>query len=294
VTASKSAIRAFVRFRVCADSAERGEAALADAFESGASGVEELDAESALIWDVYAPASAARSVANALRGHAPAVDADEAVAVPQEDWSERWKQGLETLLVSPRLCVRPSCVAALPEQGRAELVIDPGQAFGIGGHASTRLALEWIDACAAEWTGSGRVLDVGCGTGVLALAALRLGAETGIGIDLDPLATEAARDNAVANGLAGRAHFVLGPITALGTASFELVVANLLCSEMLPLLDEIALRVRAGGAVVLSGLLEPEAARVAAACNGLGLRSEGWREHVDANGDCWVGLLMRR
>jgi ribosomal protein L11 methyltransferase len=127
----------------------------------------------------------------------------------------------------------------------------------------------------------------------LALAALRLGAGSAIGVDLDPLATAAARDNAVANGLAGRAHFVLGPVAALGGAGFELVAANLLCSEMLPLLGEIALRVRAGGAVVLSGLLEPEATRVTAACNELGLRGEGRREQVDANGDCWVGLLVR-
>jgi ribosomal protein L11 methyltransferase len=287
-------MRAFVRFRVRADSAEGGEVALADAFESGASGVEELEAEGALIWDVYVPASAARAVADALRAHAPGVDAAEPAAVPQEDWSECWKQGLERLLVSPRLSVRPSCVAAQPEAGRAELVIDPGQAFGTGGHASTRLALEWIDACAAELIGSARVLDVGCGSGVLALAALRLGAGSAVGIDLDPLATQAARGNAVANDLATRAHFVLGPIAAIGAAGFELVAANLLCNEMLPLLDQIALRVRAGGAVVLSGLLEPEAARVAAACNGLGLRSEGRRELADANGDRWVGLLMRR
>lgn len=287
-------MRAFVRFRVRADSAEPGEAALADAFESGASGVEELEVESAFMWDVYAPASAARSVADALRGHAPTVKAAEAAAVPQEDWSERWKRGLETLLVSPRLSVRPSCVEAQPGMGRVEVVIDPGQAFGTGGHASTRLALEWIDACAAELVSSARVLDVGCGTGVLALAALRLGAGTAVGIDLDPLATQAARDNAVANGLAARAHFVLGPVAALGAAGFELVAANLLCSEMLPLLGEIARRVRAGGAVVLSGLLDPETARVVAACEGLGLRGEGRRDHVDANGDRWVGLLMRR
>lgn len=284
----------FVSFSVQAESRQAAEAALADAFEAGASGAEERDGAdgSAPTWLLYAPAATAPAVGRALAAHAPAVRAAAPALVPEEDWSERWKRGLRAIEVSPRLRVRPSFVAAAA--GRAEIAIDPGQAFGTGAHASTRLALECIDALAPDLSSGARVLDVGCGSGVLALAALRLGAARAVGLDLDPLAVAAARENAAANALGARLHLLLGPIDALGGAAFELVVANLLRSEMLPLLPAIAARTRSSGQVVLSGLLEEEAPALLEACARVGLRRRAERGRSDASGGRWRALVMRR
>jgi ribosomal protein L11 methyltransferase len=220
------------------------------------------------------------------------------VGVPETlretDWSEAWKAGLEAVVVSPRLLVRPSFVKATPEPEQAELVIDPGQAFGTGGHASTLLALEWLDTVAPVLAPGARILDVGAGSGILALAALRLGPGTAVAFDLDPLAAAATRGNAAANGLAGRLEVFTGPLEALRPAPFDLVLANLLKSELLPLAAGIAACTAPGGRAVFSGLLEGQRQAVAEALHAAGLRLLGTRQREDATGDRWVSLLMTR
>ncbi len=140
-----------------------------------------------------------------------------------------------------------------------------------------------------------RVLDVGTGTGVLALAALGLSSATAVGFDLDALAPEAAQANAVDNGMADRLVLFTGGIEALHPeARFELVVANMLRREIEPVFDAIATHTAPGGAVVLSGLLASERERMEALGQGLGLASTGARTRVDASGETWLGLLMRR
>lgn len=267
------------------------EAAAADAFEVGAAGLEERDTGQGTSWLLYAPGAAAEAVARVLAGHT-GLRVGSPARVTERDWSEEWKRGLGPIQVSPELCVRPSFTEAAA--GGAELVIDPGQAFGTGGHASTRLALEWVAELAPRLPAGAEVLDVGCGSGVLALAALRLGAARAVALDLDPLAAAATRENAAANGLASRTQVVLGPLEALRAAHFALVVANLLRSELLPLLTGIAARTAEGGRLVLSGLLAEEEATVERACAENGLRRAGRREHADATGDHWISLLMTR
>ena len=257
-------------------------------------GAEELDGGTAIL--VYAPSEAANAVAAALRrgaGEGAEVTAPE--PVEDIDWTERWKDGLDAVEVSPRLRVRPSFVERALKTGQVELVIDPGQAFGTGGHASTRLALEWIDALALEGElgPATRILDVGTGSGVLALAGLVLGAGRAVGFDLDPVAVHSARAAAAANGLAEQLRVWAGPIQALRRVEFDLVVANLLRLELLPLAEEIAARLRAGGALVVSGLLAEEQAEVEAALAGVGLGPVGARRARDG-GEDWVALLMRR
>lgn len=288
---------AFVCFELQADTPAAAEMALADAFEAGASGAEERDARATEppTWRLYAPAGAAAAVARSLAAHAPGVRVEPPEPVPVEDWSERWKQGLEVVELSARLRIRPSFLPASAAPGQAEIVIDPAQAFGTGAHASTRLALAWIDTLAERLPEPTRVLDVGCGTGVLALAALRLGARRALGLDLDPLAARAARHNAAANALSERLDVLLGPIEALSAApAFELVVANLLSGELAPVLAPMAARAAPGASLVLSGLLAAEATAVVSACSAVGLRFEAAREQRDANGDTWTALLMRR
>lgn len=267
------------------------ERAAAEAFAAGAAGLEEREAGEGVMLLVYATEAAMPAVREALAasgGDALALGAPEPVV--EADWSEAWKAGLEAIVVSERLVVRPSFVAA-PGGSAAELVIDPGQAFGTGGHASTRLALELIDAQAGRLAGA-RVLDTGCGSGVLALAALRLGAASAVGFDLDPLATAASAHNAAENGLAGRLQLFTGPLAALASkASFDLVLANMLSREFLPLVPGLAAHTARGGAAVFSGLLAGEHDRVEAALAAAGLSVADGRAETDANGDTWLALL---
>ncbi len=178
--------------------------------------------------------------------------------------------------------------------GRIAIEIEPGQAYGTGGHESTRLALEWIDLVAPALPPVARVLDVGTGSGVLALAAVALAPCSAVALDLDPLAAPETRMNANRNGLGERIRVFTGPLAALAAEPFELVVANLLRSELLPILGEIAAATRPGGQAIFAGMLERDCDRVVEALHGVGLRLEGVRHLVDAGGEKWAGLLTTR
>lgn len=289
-----AASASFARFIARAADAETAERISAEAWATGAVGIEEREAADGVELLIYT----STGDAEAVRAAVAAVAGERAVAaaerIPEIDWSQRWKQGLEATLVSPRLLVRPSFVERAPAPGQAELVVDPGQAFGTGGHESTRLALEWIDALAPELPRGCRVLDVGTGTGVLALAAIRLTGGRAVAFDLDPLAAPAARENAAANGLAAGLQLFTGPLDALGDVAFDLVVANLLKSELLPLAPGIAAHTALGGCAVFSGLLARDADEVLPALTAAGFAPAGARDAVDANDDRWTALLMKR
>lgn len=289
------------RFWIASSTAEERERLLAEAFEAGAAGAEEQDEPATADRParfracIYAPQGAVAAVRSAVCGAVAAGDraaATDAVAwigpveaVEAVDWSEAWKAGLGPIEISPRLLVRPPFAPAPPRAGRREIVIEPGQAFGTGTHASTRLCLEWIDQLVPE-SGAGaaepamrtraepvgRVLDVGTGSGVLALAAVALGAGEAVGFDLDPIAVEAACAAARENALEDAVRFVCAPIEAIERdPGFDLILANLLKRELLPIAGAIAERLAPTGSLVLAGLLEEDAAEVAACFAPLGL-----------------------
>jgi len=285
----------FERIAARAVDVPAAEHALAEALAAGASGAEQREEEGGVTLLVYAPEHASRAVAGALAQVLGAA----AIAAPERvepvDWAEAWKAGLRPVEISARLRIRASFEASPARAGQRDLVIDPGQAFGTGGHESTRLALAWIDALHGELGAPPGILDVGTGSGVLALAALALGAPRAVGCDLDPLAAPAARENARANGLAARLEVFTGSLDALAPgARFAGIAANLLSRELDPLFERLAAHLRSGGWLAISGLLESERATWEERGARARLALEGVRREVDASGTAWVALLMRR
>jgi ribosomal protein L11 methyltransferase len=175
-----------------------------------------------------------------------------------------------------------------------EVVIDPGQAFGTGTHPSTWLALEWIDRLSIDLPAGARVLDVGTGSGVLAIAAAALAVARVVAFDLDPIAARVARENVARNGCASRVTVFAGGLEALAGPGFDLVVANLLRSEAQPLLAALAQRTRAGGQAVFSGLLDSEIPAFSEALLAAGFTPKAVRRGEDASGERWASLLTAR
>lgn len=207
----------------------------------------------------------------------------------QEDWAETWKRGLAPRRLTDRIVVTPSWAA--PEPGPDDLVItvDPGMAFGTAEHGTTRGCLRLLDGTVAAGE---RVLDVGAGSAILAVAAALLGAASVTALEGDPLATPAARENVDANGVADRVAVeeVWATPEDLGRRGpVDGLVANIESGVLRPLLGAFAAAVRPGGWLVLSGILAEEweafAADVAAA--GFAL------DRVDADG-AWRSGLFRR
>lgn len=283
----------WMQVRVEGGSETDRERALVAACECGATGAEELEGPPAALM-LFATASDMPAVRRAVREACPSLHVETASPLPDVEWSEAWKEGLEPLLVGDRLVIRPSFWEGALPGARAELVLDPGQAFGTGGHASTRLALEWLcDLLPAHLAGE-EVLDVGCGTGVLALAALRLGAARALALDLDPLATAATVANARANGLGDRVEVFLGPLEETPTTAYGVVVANMIRTELFPVLPAMRDRLAAGGTLILSGLLRAEEPETRTLLEELGLEWEGSKEVRDPLGDHWMSVHARR
>lgn len=204
--------------------------------------------------------------------------------VPLDDgWRERWKQYFKPLKASPRFVVAPPWEHPELAPGEQLLVIEPAMAFGTAQHETTALCLERVDALFADRTFA-TVLDVGTGTGILAIAASMLGATLCVGTDNDPNAVLAARDNLRLNPtISGRDIAMEGTPIEEVPGTFELVLANILTPTLLLLAAPIAARVAGGGVLALSGILADQAPEIVAAFSAHGLAHTGT---TDKNG--WV------
>jgi ribosomal protein L11 methyltransferase len=168
------------------------------------------------------------------------------------DWSREWLKDFKPMRFGRRLWICPTAYTP-PDPAAVNLILDPGLAFGTGTHATTALCLEWLDAAAIE---AQDVLDYGCGSGILAIAAVRLGATGVWAVDHDPQALTATHDNAARNGVEGRIR--VGPPAALPDMQFGVLLANILARPLMELAPLFARRVAPGGSLVLSGILESQ------------------------------------
>lgn len=255
----------------------QAELVLAELLELVPSGVEEVEISSEVIeYAVYGAPGELPALPD-LKAAAGGAYVDVSTEEIADDWAERWRSFHRPLVIADRLTVRPPWEPPAPTG--LDVVIDPGQAFGTGAHATTHLCLELM----LEQDAAGSLADVGCGSGVLAIVAVRLGWAPVTALDYDRAATAATRENAARNGV------------TLQVADFDLrheqvpdvdvVVANVLAP---PLIAWAASQRRLAPTLILSGLLATEADRVAAA-----FAPRGHREHARRCRGEWAALALR-
>jgi ribosomal protein L11 methyltransferase len=256
---------------------EDAELVLAELLELAPSGVEEVALGDHVEYAVYGAPGELPALPD-LQAAAGAALVEVRTSEIGDDWDERWRDFHRPLVLGERLAVRPPWE---PEQGtELDLVIDPGQAFGTGSHATTRLCLELM----VELTPTGSLLDLGCGSGVLAIAAAKLGFEPVLALDYDAASIAATRANAAANGVSldARQH----DLRTAPTPAVQTVAANLLAPL---LLDWLRITRAAPERVIASGILEREADRIAEAFAAHGLAEAKRRTRGD-----WTALLLVR
>jgi ribosomal protein L11 methyltransferase len=258
-------------------------------WDQGATGIEERDGSTLHRSDTgdaqvtlvaaFADEAEARRVAEGLARRFPS----RLTHVVGDAWRDAWRAHFKPVRLGQRLVVRPSWESTRLWPGEVEVTLDPGRAFGSGTHETTRLVLREVDR---RVRGGEHVLDVGCGSGILGVAALKLGARRVRAVDVDADAVPVAMDNARRNRVAARMRVSTTPVGRL-RGTYDLVLANIETVVLLELADAIAARVAPRGTLVLSGVLAGEQDRVCDAFTGF------HRAILGREGE-WVAPVLRR
>jgi len=216
--------------------------------------------------------------------------------IADQNWMEAWKTRYQPIPIGKRQIIVPVWMDS-PEPDRVSIRIDPGMAFGTGTHPTTQLCLELLETVFDEGNGfqnPSSVIDVGCGSGILSVAALKLGSNIALGVDIDEASVKNSRENADNNGLSTDKFLIgLGSVAEVKAGQFlfsqaPLVLANILAPVLIRLFDAgLADLITPAGAIILSGILEHQAGDVIEAGEKYGLRLAGRRQIND-----WVALLM--
>jgi ribosomal protein L11 methyltransferase len=206
--------------------------------------------------------------------------------IHEEKWAEAWKDNFRPLHATPGLVIKPPWEDYPERKGEIVIEIDPGMAFGTGAHPTTRMCLGTLEEFIPSFPFKPTILDVGTGSGILALAARKLGAGKTLAIDIDSTAVECARKNAAANQVIEEIDFRVCSPDSL-RRKFDIVVANLLPQELLMLAPALSRRVNIRGRLIISGILRGQKGEITAAFIDRGLKVAGSRES-----EGWVCLVL--
>ncbi len=202
----------------------------------------------------------------------------------EEDWADKWKAFFKPTSIGERLFVRPVWIEDFDAADRAVLNIEPGAAFGTGTHDTTRLCLETLDKIIKN---GDTVLDIGCGSGILAIASLLLGATEGFGVDIDELAVKTAKENGKMNGLdEPELKFVCGDLADKVTKQYDVVVANIVADIIILFSTQVRAFMKQGAKFIASGIIDTRADEVVNALQNAGLKLV---ERIEQGG--WVCLV---
>ncbi len=202
------------------------------------------------------------------------------IACRNEDWENNWKQYFHAMPVGEKLLIRPLWEESPEETDRKVLNIEPGLAFGTGSHDTTRLCLETLE----KYVGEGKtVLDIGCGSGILSIASLLLGAESAIGVDIDSLAVKTAKENGEANGFGEPEYKILqGNLVDKVSGTYDVVVANIVADVIIMFCENVAQFMAEDSVFITSGIIDTREQDVLAAFEKYGFtviernESSGW------------------
>lgn len=222
-------------------------------------------------------------VLDLLRGRLEAAELDYSLAadgVEQQDWETAWKAYYHALPIGKRLAIVPSWEEYPTD--RIVIRLDPGMAFGTGTHATTRLCMELLEQ---SITPGCTVLDVGCGSGILAVCSVLLGASHADGVDIDELAVKIAGENAALNQAADRTHFVQGDLTDKISGQYDVICANIVADVIIRLCPSLRRFLQPGGYFLASGIIDERSVEVEKAIRDCGMYITDRREE-----DGWVAL----
>ena len=202
----------------------------------------------------------------------------------EEDWADKWKAFFKPTPVGERLFVRPVWVDDYDPGNRAVLNIEPGAAFGTGTHDTTRLCLETLDKIIKD---GDTVLDIGCGSGILAISSMLLGATEAFGVDIDQLAVKTAKENGEMNGFhEPQLKFVCGDLADKVTKQYDVVVANIVADIIILFSTQVRAFMKSGAKFIASGIIDTRADEVVSALQNAGLKLT---ERIEHGG--WVCLV---
>lgn len=273
-------------------------ALIASEIPAAAAGTEQRGDE-VVFWvdsaDSAAALEATRDAVARWQAQGAAVDAAKvrlSTALPEAEWRDAWKKYFKVSRLTRQFVVVPSWEKYVAHDSEVVIDLDPGMAFGTGTHASTRLVLEELQDLADSEVTPARILDVGCGSGILAIAAVKRWPDsTCLAVDNDQLAVDATLDNASVNRVADRIGSSLQPLSSL-TETFPLVLANIQAHVLRELKTELVAHTSPGGTLILSGLLTPQAQPIADEFVAAGLRLIRIRASTDD--PQWSSVTLRR
>jgi len=204
-----------------------------------------------------------------------------------KNWNEIWEKSREVIRVSDRIIIKPTFKEYHAKQNEIVLTIDPKMSFGTGEHQTTKLILRLLEKYIKPGM---RVLDVGSGTGILAIASVKLGASKAVAVDFDELCLENCNENCELNEVSDLVEIITGEIDDVKENNFDLVLANIQKNVLLDIADKIKSKLKTGGVVILSGLLEIDKEAIEEKYQSLGFRTE----HIEKM-DEWLAVsLMER
>ena len=208
------------------------------------------------------------------------------VGVDDKDWNENWKKYFHPIEIGKKLAVVPSWEKYDNKDGRTVLSIDPGAAFGTGTHATTSLCLELLQDYITPDT---QMLDIGCGSGILALASVLLGAERAVGVDIDAQSVKTAKENAEINNISAKTEFFVGDLADKVTGKYRVVCANIVADVIIRLLPDAANFLAEDAPLIISGIIDIRKDDVLKA-----VKENGFRVSAERYRDNWCAFVLKK
>lgn len=200
-------------------------------------------------------------------------------SIQEEDWSNEWKKYYHPIRVGKKIIICPSWESCNQNEEDVKITLDPGMAFGTGTHETTRLCMQLLENYITPET---HILDVGCGSGILAITALLLGAKSAVGVDIDELAVKVAQENADRNQVSDKLQLICGDLTEKVEGKYDVICANIVADVIIRMSHDICSFMKSGSILLCSGIIEPRESEVMDAMSECGLkhvttlRERGW------------------